>query len=129
MRHEKKVARAYQRDLWLSMLIYAALLFASIHFGRPMAAGVLRTAILLTPMAGFCLMIWALARHLSRIDEYRRAFMLESFAIAAAITAGLSFTYGFLETAGFPKVSMFNVWIVMGVSFGLVGAVRGWLNR
>lgn len=129
MQHEKRVAKAYHRELWLSVVVYAVLLLASIHFGRPMAAGAVRTAVLLTPMVGFGLMIWAMARHLSRIDEYRRAFMLESFAIAAAITAGLSFTYGFLETAGFPMVSMFSVWIVMGASFGVVGAVRGWLNR
>lgn len=129
MQHEKKVAKAYRRELWLSILVYMALLFASIRFGRPLADGAFRTAILVTPMAGFGLMIWALARHLSRIDEYQRARMLESFAIAAAITAGLSFTYGFLETAGFPKVSMFNVWIVMGISYGLVGAVRKWLSR
>ncbi|HEU4375923.1 MAG TPA: hypothetical protein VFS02_20675 [Telluria sp.] len=129
MQHEKKVAKAYRRDLWLSVLVYMVLLFASIHFGRPMAAGAFRTAILLTPMAGFCLMLWALVRHLSRIDEYLRIRMLESFAIAAAITAGISFTYGFLETAGFPMVSMFHVWIVMGVSYGVVGAVRGRLSR
>lgn len=129
MHHEKKVTKAYRRDLWLSVLIYMVLLVGSIHFGRPMADGAFRTAVLVTPMAGFGLMIWALARHLSRIDEYQRARMLESCAIAAAITAGVSFTYGFLETAGFPKVSMFNVWIVMGGSFGLVGAVRRWLSR
>lgn len=129
MQHEKKVSRAYRRELWGSVLVYIALLFASIHFGRPMIEGALRTAVLATPMAGFGLMIWALARHLGRIDEYQRARMLESFAIASAITAGLSFTYGFLETAGFPKISMFSVWMVMGGSWGLVCAVRGWINR
>jgi hypothetical protein len=129
MQHEKRVGRAYHRDLWTSVLVYMVLLFGSIKLGRPMADGVLRTAILVTPMIGFGLMIWAMARHLSRIDEYQRIRMLETFAIAAAITAGLSFTYGFLETAGFPKISMFTVWIVMGSSWGLVGAVRGLLKR
>ena len=129
MQHEKRVARFYRRELWLSIVVYIVLLFGSIHFGRPMADGALRTAILVTPMAGFGLMIWAIARHLSRIDEYQRARLLETTSIAAAITGGVSFTYGFLETAGFPKISMFSVWIVLGVSWGLVGAVRGWLSR
>jgi hypothetical protein len=129
MQHEKRVAKSYRRELWLSILVYAVLLIASIHFGRPMTDSALRTAILVTPMAGFGLMIWAIARQLSRIDEYQRARMLESFAIAAAITAGLSFTYGFLETAGFPKISMFAVWIVMGASWGVVNCARGWLSR
>ncbi|WLI91233.1 hypothetical protein Q4S45_08980 [Massilia sp. R2A-15] len=129
MQHEKRVAKSYRRELWLSILVYAILLVGSIRLGRPMAEGALRTAILVMPMAGFGLMIWAIARNLSRIDEYQRARMLEAFSIAAAITAGLSFTYGFLETAGFPKISMFAVWIVMGISWGLVNGVRGWLSR
>ena len=129
MQHEKKVKRAYLRDLGLSMVVYIVLLYSAIHFGRPMDKGILRTAVLVTPMIGFGLMIWALARHLARIDEYVRRQMLETFAIASAITAGLSFTYGFLETAGFPRLSMFTVWMVMGGSWGLVAIVRGWLAR
>jgi energy-converting hydrogenase Eha subunit A len=129
MKHEKKVTRAYHRDLGLSIVVYVVLLVSAIHFGRPMAEGWLRTAILVTPMIGFGLMIRAMARHLARIDEYMRRQMLETFAIAAAITAGLSFTYGFLETAGFPRLSMFTVWVVMGASWGLVGGVRRFLAR
>jgi energy-converting hydrogenase Eha subunit A len=129
MNHEKKVTRAYHRDLGLSIVVYVVLLVSAIHFGRPMAEGWLRTAILVTPMIGFGLMIRAMARHLARIDEYMRRQMLETFAIAAAITAGLSFTYGFLETAGFPRLSMFTVWVVMGASWGLVGGVRRFLAR
>ena len=129
MQHEKKVTRAYYRDLGLSIVVYIVLLFSAIRFGRPMEDGVLRTAILVTPMIGFGLMIWAVARHLARIDEYMRRQMLETFAIASAITAGLSFTYGFLETAGFPRLSMFTVWMVMGGSWGIVAIVGSWLAR
>jgi hypothetical protein len=129
MQHEKKVKRAYHRDLGLSIAVYIVLLFSAIHFGRPMDHGILRTAILVTPMIGFGLMIWAMARHLARIDEYMRRQMLETFAIASAITAGLSFTYGFLETAGFPRLSMFSVWMVMCGSWCLVCIVRALLAR
>ena len=44
--------------------------------------------------------------------------------IAAAITACLSITYGFLESAGFPKLSMFWVWGVMGLVWGAVACLR-----
>jgi hypothetical protein len=129
MQHEKKVKRAYHRDLCLSMAVYIVLLFGAIHFGRPMDAGILRTAILVTPMIGFGLMIRTIARQFARIDEYQRLKMLESVAIATAITAGLSFTYGFLETAGFPRLSMFTVWMVLCGSWGLVCIVRSLLAR
>jgi hypothetical protein len=129
MGHEKKVMRAYYRELGLSLAVYAVLLFGAIRFGRPMAAGTLRTIILLTPMLGFALAIWAIARHLRRIDEYMRQNLLETFAIGAAITAAVTFSYGFLETAGFPRLSMFAVWPLMGASWGLVCVVRFLLKR
>jgi hypothetical protein len=129
MGHEKKVMRAYYRELGLSMAVYVVLLFSAIRVGRPMAEGALRTIILLTPMLGFGLAIWAIARHLRRIDEYMRQNLLETFAIGAAITAAVTFSYGFLETAGFPRLSMFAVWPVMGASWGLVCFVRFLLKR
>ncbi len=129
MGHTKKVMRAYYIEMGLSMLAYVVLLFAAIRFGRPMTEGALRTAVLLTPMIGFGLAIWAVARHLGRIDEYLRQQLLETFAMGAAITAAVTFSYGFLETAGFPFVSMFWVWPVMGASWGLVGIGRTLLKR
>ena len=123
--HEQRVARAYRIDLWTAIAVYVVLLLASIRYGRPMDDGLLRTVVLLAPMIGFGLMIRAIARHVARIDEYQRLRMLESVALAFAITGAVTFSYGFLETAGFPKLSMFSVWIVMGASWGLVGIVRG----
>ena len=68
-------------------------------------------------------------RHFGRIDEYQRMRMLENVALASAVTAGLTFTYGFLETAGYPKLSMFTVWIVLCGSVGLVGILRKLLDK
>ena len=127
--HEKRVARAYRFDLWTAIAVYVVLLLASIRYGRPMDDGPLRTVVLLSPMIGFGLMIRAIARHVARIDEYQRLRMLESVALAFAITGAVTFSYGFLETAGFPKLSMFSVWIVMGASWGLVNLVRGMFAR
>jgi hypothetical protein len=50
-------------------------------------------------------------------------------SMAAAITLAATFTYGFLETAGFPKVSMFWVWIGMGASTAAVSLARKWTGR
>jgi hypothetical protein len=127
--HEKQVARAYRAELWVAILVYVVLLFGSIQFGRPLPEGLPRTIVLLLPMAGFALMIRAIVRHVARIDEYQRLRMLESVGIAFAITGALTFSYGFLETAGFPRLSMFGVWIVMGASWGLVNLVRKWAGR
>lgn len=127
--HEKRVARAYRFELWTAIAVYVVLLAASIRYGRPLPDGLPRTVVLLAPMIGFGLMIRAIARHVARIDEYQRLRMLEGVALAFAITAAVTFSYGFLETAGFPKLPMFSVWIVMGTSWGLVNLVRGLAGR
>lgn len=121
--HEKRVARAYRIDLWTAIAVYAVLLMASIRYGRPMDDGLLRTVVLLAPMIGFGLMIRAIARHVARIDEYQRMRLLETLALAFGITGAVTFSYGFLETAGFPKLSMFSVWMVMGVSWGVASTI------
>lgn len=127
--HEKRIARVYFRELGGSMLVYCALLFGAIHFGRPMEEGVARVLVLASPMIGFCLAVWAVARQMRRVDEFIRQTTLETLAIAAAVTAGLSFTYGFLETAGYPRLSMFTVWPVMGAVWGAVTCIRNWIGR
>ncbi|MGX4643055.1 hypothetical protein [Massilia sp. SYSU DXS3249] len=126
---EKRLARIYYRELFGALALYAVLLVAAIHFGRPMAPGPLRTLVLASPMIGFVAGIWAIARQVQRQDEYLRRLLVENVALGAALTAGLTFTYGFLETAGFPRLSMFSVWCVLCVSTVLVGLVRKLLNR
>lgn len=128
-KHEKRVGSAYLRELGGALVVYTLLLLTTIRFGRPMEEGVLRTVVLLSPMIGFCLALWAIARHLERVDEYVRRFLLESFALGAGLTAGLTFTYGFLETAGYPKLSMFAVWMVLCAATGLVTTVRSLRRR
>jgi len=127
--HEKTIARVYHRELLGSLVLYAVILVATIKYGRGMPEGIVRTLVLASPMIGFFLATWAIARHLKRMDEYLRQFTLENIAIAAAVTMGLSFTYGFMETAGYPLLSMFHVWMVMGATWGITGFVRAWMNR
>lgn len=124
---QKRITNAYLRELFGALAVYGALLVLAIRVGRPMEEGMLRTLLLVSPMLGFGLMLWAIARHVGRLDEYIRRLMLESIALGAGLTAGLTVTYGFLETAGFPKLSMFSVWGVMCAATMLACAVR-WLN-
>jgi hypothetical protein len=127
--HEKTVNRRYLRELSAAIVLYTVMLVATIKLGRPMAEGTLRTLVLLTPMLGFFGMVWAIARHLQRVDEYIRQFTLENIGIAAAVTAGITFTYGFMETAGYDKLSMFSVWMMLCGTWGLATCVRGLMNR
>ena len=121
---QKQVLSRYLREMGLALAVYAVLLVGSIKFGRPLPEGMLRTVALMAPMLGFIGMIWAIARHVGGIDEYQRKFILDTWAIAAALTAAATFSYGFLETAGYPKISMFSVWIIMCGAWGIVCIAR-----
>ena len=114
---ESEVKKKYQKELWAGLGIYTVMLVLAIRFGRPLPEGALRTAVLVSPMLGFLFALWAVVRHFGRMDEYVRLVQLENIGIAAATTAGLTFTYGFLESAGFPKASMFWVWPIMGAAW------------
>ena len=127
--HEKRVARAYTLELMIALAVYTVLLMAAIRYGRPMEDGWLRTLVLVSPMIGFGLMIRTIVRHFARIDEYQRMRMLENLAIATAITGAVTFTYGFMETAGFPRLSMFYVWVVMCSSVAIVNLARRLLEK
>jgi hypothetical protein len=127
--HEKRIAKIYFRELFAALVLYTLILMLAIRFGRPMAPGVLRTAVLLSPMIGFGAGIWAIVRQVQRADEYIRMRLLENVSLAAAITAGLTFSYGFLETAGYPKLSMFTVWCVLCLSVAVVQLVRKLVDR
>jgi hypothetical protein len=127
--HEKRIARMYYREMAIAFVVYALLLTGGLYLARTMADGPARTALVISPMLGFGLMIWAIGRQVARMDEYQRMRLLETIAIAAAITAGATFTYGFMEGAGFPRLSMFTVWELLALSTGLVQLGRKVLNR
>jgi hypothetical protein len=126
---ERDVRRKYQLELGASLAAYIVVLFGSLTLAKSIEHGALRTALLLTPVIPIGLAIWVIARQFRRMDEFVRLRSLEGLAIAAAVTAGLSLTYGFLEGAGFPRLSMFWVWPVMGFVWGSHQCLRNLTGR
>jgi hypothetical protein len=127
--HERKAGLRYGGEMLACLVLYIGLLVPSIRYGRGMDAGWLKLAVLVSPMIGFLLMIWVIARQVARMDEYLRRVLLENIAIGTALTASATFTYGFLETAGYPLLSMFTVWMILGGSIGVITIGRKWIER
>lgn len=125
---QKEAARRYHIELFAGLGLYTLLLVAAIKYG-PTMADPSRTALMVSPMLGFAIALWAIIRQFGRMDEYIHLRSLQAIAIAAAATAGWTFTYGFLENAGYPRLSMFTVWPVMGAVWFAVCCVRSLLNR
>ena len=126
---EKEKAKVYVKEMIGAFSLYTVVLMAAVHYGKQMEMGPLRTAVMVTPMLGMFAAFWAIVRAFRRMDEYVKRVLLENVAIAAAVTIGWTFTYGFLETAGYPKISMFSVWVGFGAVWGAVSCLRNWLER
>jgi hypothetical protein len=121
---ERDVNRKYRWEMVLSLLFYSAVLVGSLLVAKRLEPGTLRTVMALLPGIPVVVVVWVIARQFGRMDEFQRLRSLESIAVAAAVTAGLTFNYGFLESAGFPRLSMFWVWGIMGITWGLHSALR-----
>jgi hypothetical protein len=107
--------RQFGWEMTGSLAAYAVLLVVSIlALQHGMPPGFWRVAVAVMPMLPAVGICWAVIGNLRRIDEMQRRVQLESLALAFMGTAFITFTYGFLENAGFPRLSMFAVWPLMG---------------
>ncbi|MBT9384170.1 hypothetical protein KM176_09895 [Pseudooceanicola sp. CBS1P-1] len=86
-------------------------------------------AVSLLPVLPALGIFWVTLRDLARLDEMQRRIALEALALAYGATALLTFSYGLLENVGFPRLSMFAVWPVMGALWVLGKIIAQWRYR
>lgn len=119
--------RRYLIDLFSGLAIYAVLLFGSIWtLQRTSFPPALQIVIAIIPMLGALVVTAAVLKHWREMDEMMRRIQIEAFAVAAIIVALGCFTLGFLENAGFERVSM--IW-VFPAQIGLWGLVAPIVRR
>lgn len=122
--------KRYLIEMSVALAAYAALLAFSLHFlagsGEMTAA---RTVVTLLPMLPGLVLCAVIVRSLRRLDEMQRRLQLEALALAFAGTAIVTFSYGFLENVGFPRISMFAVWPLMAALWLVGTAIGRWRYR
>ena len=119
--------RQYLKELAATLLVYGAMLCGSIELlTHVQIARPWRDLVALSPMLPAAATAWVILRELRRMDELQRRIQLEALGFSFAGTAILTFSYGFLEGLGYPKLSMFSVWPILAVLWvvGLVLARR-----
>ncbi|MGE6662705.1 hypothetical protein ACQKEK_18475 [Pseudomonas sp. NPDC077408] len=112
-------------QFWLAMAVYAGAVIASSLLLAQVQDGALRIASALLPVLPMIAVATVVIRHIRHLDELARKIHLEGLAVAFVGTALVTFSYGFLETAGFPRLSMFMVWSLMGPLWA-VGSFFAW---
>ncbi|SDV49160.1 hypothetical protein [Chitinasiproducens palmae] len=106
----------YRREMTIAMVAYVVCLAISVTLllSSAVDSQLARVAVALLPMVPGIGVCWVVVRRMRRIDELQRRIELESLSIAFAGTALVTFSYGFLENVGFPRLSLFVVWPLMG---------------
>lgn len=105
------------------MAVYVLVLLGSIWLLQHGAQGPLRVAIALAPMLPVVGIMAAVARFITYSDELTRQTMLISLAVAGGITAMFVVTSGFLENAGVALPSMWTIWVVYCLAWGVTSAI------
>jgi hypothetical protein len=117
-------SRQYVKELAATLVVYGAMLVGSIELlTRVDVARPWRDLIALSPMVPAAAMAWIVLRELRRMDELQRRIQLEALGFSFAGTAILTFSYGFLEGLGYPRLSMFTVWPILAVLWAVGLAV------
>jgi hypothetical protein len=126
---ERQWLGRYYVELLVAALVYIVLSIACVRLIPTIQDPVQRTLAGLAPAIGIVLILIAIVRWVRRADEFQRARLIESFAVVAAATGLWTWSYGFLEVAGFPRLSMFWVWGVMTAVWLIWSGARAMLQR
>lgn len=118
--NQKQVMRRYLREFLLAMSLYVLVLIASVTLLKNYEfARVWQIVISLTPALPAIFIIIALMRLLMDSDELQQRVNLLATTFSAVLTGLITFSYGFLENVGFPKLPTFAVLPMLFVLWGI----------
>lgn len=114
-----QVYKRYTREFTLAMGLYAVTLIASLSFlNRFDLPQPTRIIVAVLPALPTVIVFLSILRALRDSDELQQRVHLHAVVFAAVLTALLTFSYGFLEGVGFPKMPTM---LVLPLMFGLWG--------
>jgi len=110
-------------EFGVSMVAYMVSLVVSLMMiSGGVVSGIWATVVSLAPILPALGVAIAVMRQLRASDELQQRVQLEALSLAFAGTALITFSYGFLENVGYPKLSMFFVWPLMAVLW-IIGGI------
>ena len=126
---EETARRRYNRDMVLGFIAYGALLVPGLFIIDANPDAGWRYALAPLPMIPAVFMVMAYVRYYRTADELQQRIALESLAFAFGGTFLVTFTYGFLDHAGLPRINWWFVWPVMSTLWIIGGflARKRWL--
>jgi hypothetical protein len=111
--------KRYVREFITTMTIYTLTIIGSSLAVNRMEESLWRTLVMLIPVIPVVFLLVVFQRYLNGIDELQKQIQLYAIGFAAGATGLITFTYGFLENAGFPHISSFYVFPMMIILWGV----------
>jgi multisubunit Na+/H+ antiporter MnhF subunit len=130
---DKRSASLLLRRAMPCLLAFAAYVVTLVVSLRMLAHGVegrmAELAVSLSPVIPVIALCVCIVRLIRGMDEMQRRVQLEALSLSFAATALVTFSYGFLENVGFPKLSLFIVLPLMCSFWALGTFVAQWRYR
>jgi hypothetical protein len=102
-------AQHYIRDSLLAAGAHIILAYVSIMLLKQTSATALRYLIAILPMLPLIFAFRSFLHQLAHMDELQQRIQLQAIGFATGATGMITLTYGYLENAGLPQLSM--IWI------------------
>ncbi|MCC6300167.1 MAG: hypothetical protein IT314_12785 [Anaerolineales bacterium] len=124
---QKQVLKRYFKEFASAMTAYVIVLLASVSvlndIELPQATQI---AVVLLPMVPIVFVFTAVLRALRDSDELQQKIQSSAVIFSAIATGMITFSYGFLEGIGFPKLP--TIWI-LPMMFALWGVSLWYFNK
>ncbi len=111
--------KRYLTEFGWSMTTYVVTVFITASLINHMPDSPWRIPLAVMPVVPIIFMLIAFLRYLSNVDELQQRIQLLAIGFGAGLTGLITFTYGFLETIGFPHLSQLWVFPMMIALWGI----------
>lgn len=101
--------KQYLIEFGISIILYTIAIFYSISFLSSNPDTPSKIWISLLPVIPAIMVVIAVVRGLTRLDELQQHIQIKSLAISFAVVGLTTFSYGFLENVGYPHIPY--IWI------------------
>jgi Na+/proline symporter len=115
--------RRYIREFTIAIVAYIVILAASVYGLNHGVEGFAKYLVAVVPAIPLAGVFMAAVRWLQATDEYQRRTTITALAIAGGLTALICVTYGFLENAGLPKMSVWISYLIFMSIWGIATPV------
>ncbi len=119
----KNASKTYLVRFISAMAAYSVLLVVAELFVNRVPASPWRYALMLVPVVPVIFAFAAFLQFFGHMDELQRKIQLYAFAFSFGASGLITFTYGLLESAGLPRLSMVFVFPLMIALWGIGSAV------